>query len=238
MIDAAGARRARRPVRLGRQLPRGAARPGLGRRRRWAGSRCASTWTSCSPARCWSTRPTAVRAAACRPDPLRDAAAVSPRPRPSGGSSSAPRSRAADRRGATRVGGLRRAGRPGPARAGRAAPLRGHAGDPRRDRPGRARLRRHRAAAQGRRLVPVRRPASAARALEFPTADGKAHFSAVPLPDPIAADGQVRRLDPARQAVQLDGPGARRRDHRGGPRRGPDQPPPTPRGSASPTATR
>ena len=51
----------------------------------------------------------------------------------------------------------------------------------------------------------------------FPTADGKAHFAPVPLPDNEIPAGLVRGLDPARQAIQHHGPRKKGRDHRRGP---------------------
>ena len=128
----------RRPDQLGRQLPGGAARPGLVP----AG---AGTGAAARPRRHRAVQPDAGRpgrhgGAAARGHPLRDPrrghrdldrAAGHLQPRDPG---------SADRRGAPRVAGLRRAGRPGAPGAGRAAPLPGHRRHPRRHRPGGPRL--------------------------------------------------------------------------------------------------
>ena len=180
----AAARRARRPVRGRRQLPRRAAGPGARARgaradpaagphgHRRSPSRCLP-----SPARTVLLLPAATRyeipggvtetthRAARRPQP------GDPRP--------------ADRRGAAGVAGARRARArgPGPSCAD-AGPLRRHA---------RRSARRSRAVVplyagiedlrERRRLVPVRRRSPLRAACEFPTADGRARFSTVPLPD-------------------------------------------------------
>ena len=73
---------------------------------------------------------------------------------------------------------------------------------------------------------------------QFPTPDGRARFSVVAAARGEADDGRLRADDPARQAVQLDGAGAPRRDDGRRPRRRADQRPPTPSASASPTARR
>ena len=83
-------RRARRPLLVGRQLPRGAARSRRGRRRARPGCRCACTRTSSCRARCSSTR---ARSWCCSRPPLATSSATAaPRPPPSAGSRSAPRS--------------------------------------------------------------------------------------------------------------------------------------------------
>ena len=60
---------------------------------------------------------------------------------------------------------------------------------------------------RGRRQLPVRRRRCYPAGPEFPTADGKARFSAVAPAAAGAARRPVRRVHPPRQAVQLDGPG-------------------------------
>ncbi len=58
---------------------------------------------------------------------------------------------------------------------------------------------------------------------EFPTADGRARFAPLTVPEPVADDGLLALCDPAREAVQLDGPGAPRLAHRRDSRGRPDQ---------------
>ena len=216
-------RRARRALLGRRQLPRDPARPGVRAGGAGAACRCASTRTSCCRARCWSSRPTrcSLLPAATRYEipgrRHRDHDRAARRLQP-GGPGPADRPRRAPS-GRCFV----RAGAPGSARAGRAASLRRHRRDPRARSPASVpALRRDRAPARGRRPVPVRRP-PAVRGLEFPTADGKAHFSLV-VPTPPSRRRALRRLDPPRQAVQQHGAGEQGLDHRRGARGGPGQP--------------
>ena len=141
-------------------------------------------------------------------DPLRGRGRGHRDDAPSAGSSSAPRSpgqRIAEARPEWQVfGELAARVRPELARAG---PLRRDGRDPPRDRRNRAALRAHRGAARGRRLVPVRRRATTRAGRDFPTADGRAHFVDRRRARPGTRRRALRALDPARQAVQLDGPG-------------------------------
>ncbi len=84
------ARRRRGPLLEWRQLPRRAAGPGVGRRTRSSACRCGCTRTSSCRARCSWTR---ARSSSCSPRaPATSSAVAAPRRRPSGGSSSVPRS--------------------------------------------------------------------------------------------------------------------------------------------------
>ena len=197
--------------------------PDVGAARRSAGCRCASTWTSCSRRRCWSS-PAERRCCCCRRRPATRSPAGSPRRPPSGGSSSAPRSRARGSARRGRSGGCfgELAARVRPELAER-RPLRGHRRDPRRDRAGRAALR-----AGSRTCARAATRSSTAgprlcEGWEFPTADGRARFQPCRCPSRVARRRAPAALDPARQAVQLDGPGRPRRAHRRGARGGADQ---------------
>ena len=117
MIEAGVARRDRRPLLVGRQLPRGAPGSRVRRRRARRGCRCACTRTSSCRARCSSIP--ATPSSCCRPPRATSSATAAPRPPPSAASPSAPRSPGhAGRRGAQRVGDLRR---PRPSRRSRRA---------------------------------------------------------------------------------------------------------------------
>ena len=212
--------------RLGRQLPRDAARPGVRAARRSAGCRCAST----SGHRAVQPDARRVRAATVLllPAPTRYEQA-------GGGHRDhdrAPRHlqpgdrRAARRRGAAGVAGLRASWRaPRPARAApsgsrfdgtaairaeiaRAVPFYDGIAD----------------AARRRRLVPVRRRAPV-RGRALPDRRRPRRTSPVArCRTSIARRRHVRVSHAARQAVQQHGPRAARRAHRRGPRRGADEP--------------
>ena len=187
------------------------------------GSRCASTWTSSL------SQPDAGRARRGRPAAAGDDALRDPRRRHRDDDRAPghlqPRDPGpADRRGAAGVGGASASSRRarGPELAERVR-FAGTAGDPRRDRARSCRSTRDRGAARAGRLVPVRRPAPL-RGLASsrpPTAGRTSRRS--PLPRAGRRRRPLRALDPARQAVQLDGPGAQRRAHRRRARGGPDQ---------------
>ena len=158
--------------------------------RRWRAFRCACT-TDIVLSEPDAGRPGRDRAAAARHHALRDprrrhrdhhraAGDLQPRGRAARGSSEARPEWEVLLELARRVA----------ARPGGGAPLRGrHAADPRGDRRGRAALRGHREAARRRRQLPVRRRRGYPPGAEFPTADGKARFSAVAPPPPRPADG-------------------------------------------------
>ena len=225
MIDAAGTWRARRPVLGRRQLPRGAARARRGARgaRRRVGLRVHMDIVALAAD---AGRARRRRSGAAPPgdDPLREPrrdhrdlhrAADHLQPRDPG---------AADRGGAARVARCSASWRRA---CGPSSPTRLRF-------PGTAAIRDEIA-----RVVPALRAGSrtcATRATrcstagpllcdgwEFPTADGRARFT--PAADPRADRSRrpARARHPARQAVQLDGPGGRRRAHRRAARGGADQ---------------
>ena len=114
----------------------------------------------------------------------------------------------------------------------------GHARDARRDRRRGRSLQRDRGACRGGRLRSSTAVRCSARAGSFRPTDGRAHFNA---PEDRRAGRRrwpVRAVDAPRQAVQLDGPGEGRQDHRRRARCRLHQRRPTPRVSGSPKATR
>ena len=216
MIDAAGARRARRALRRRRQLPRGPARPGLGRARRSARIPLRVHMDIVLSAQ-MLVEPGRGRCCCCRRRPATRSPAGSPRRSTERRVDPQPRDPRA--RGSARRGRSGRCSASSPRACGPSSPtavrFAGTAGDPRaRSRAVVPLYARDRGAARGRRLVPVRRRRTSARAGEFPTADGRAHFAAVDAARAGRRRRPLRALDPPRQAVQLDGPGAQRRAHR------------------------
>ena len=151
-----------------------------------------------SRARCWSS-PRDDGPAAAGDDPLRDPRRRHRDDRPSGGSSSAPRSRA---RGSARrarsgrcCGELAARVAPGAGRRGSASP--GRDGDPRGDRPGGPALRGIERAARAGRLSSSTAGRTSARAGDFPTAGRQGALRRrSPLPEPVADDGLLRALAP------------------------------------------
>ena len=197
--------RARRPLLVGRQLPRGAARPRRGRGRRWRGCRCACTRTSCvssqmlvDPGEVVVLLPAAhpLRAARRRHrDHHRAAHRLQPRD-----------PRAAAGRGAQRVGDLRRPRAAGSTRrAPTCARSTSRTGDPRRDRPGRAHLRGGRAAHDDSATRCSGAAPGSARAARSRPHDGKARFLGRRAVGDRRAAGQLRAQHASRQAVQHDG---------------------------------